>query len=209
MKVLLVDITDPEVAALRRALDRGGYVVADARDTDEARTAVDSGDYDVLVTRDAAKAGALGSTPGAWVLLLADAPAIRPAPGVAVLDAPFSTNEFVRRVGLLCKRSYAAKASRLSVGDLTLMPATRSAERAGEDLRLTRNEYRLLEYLVRRRGHDVTRDEIEAYAYIGGRGQNSTAVQTAICALRKKVTACGRFPELIRTRRGAGYTIAA
>ena len=72
--------------------------------------------------------------------------------------------------------------------------------RGGEPIDLLPREYRLLEYLAARAGELVTRTEIEAHIYDDLTSPMSNVVDSAICALRKKIG-----PDLIRTRRGLGY----
>jgi DNA-binding response OmpR family regulator len=64
----------------------------------------------------------------------------------------------------------------------------------------------LLEYLARRRGHTVTRTEIEAHIYDGQVDPMSNVVDSAVCSIRKKLTAAGA-PAMIHTRRGLGYIL--
>jgi DNA-binding response OmpR family regulator len=69
-------------------------------------------------------------------------------------------------------------------------------------------DYQLLEYLARRQGQVVTRDEIEAHIYEGQADLMSNTVDSAICALRRKLGANNPVP-IIHTRRGLGYVLEA
>ena len=71
---------------------------------------------------------------------------------------------------------------------------------------MTAREFRLLEYLALRRGHIVTRGEIETHLYNESVDLMSNVVDSAICTLRKKLEAPGS-PQLIHTKRGLGYTL--
>jgi DNA-binding response OmpR family regulator len=66
----------------------------------------------------------------------------------------------------------------------------------------------VLEYLVRRRGAVVSRADIERHIYDDPAELMSNAVDSAICALRRKIELPGK-PSLIRTRRGMGYVLQA
>ena len=70
---------------------------------------------------------------------------------------------------------------------------------------LTAREYLVLEYLARRRGQVVSRPEIEAHIYDEQVNPMSNVVDSAICQLRKRMG----DTELIETRRGLGYVLAA
>ena len=71
---------------------------------------------------------------------------------------------------------------------------------------LTAREYLLLEYLARRRGHIVSRTEIEDHIYNGNVDPMSNVVDSAVCSLRKKLGPPGQA-ALIHTRRGLGYVL--
>ena len=71
-------------------------------------------------------------------------------------------------------------------------------------MELTAREWRLLEYLARRRGEVVPRTEIEAHIYDEFVEPMSNVVDAAVYALRRKIGA-----ELIHTRRGMGYVFEA
>ena len=63
-----------------------------------------------------------------------------------------------------------------------------------------------LEYLAARAGELVTRTEIEEHIYDDIVSPMSNVVDSAICNLRKKLTAAGAG-DPIRTRRGMGYVL--
>jgi DNA-binding response OmpR family regulator len=123
------------------------------------------------------------------------------------LVKPFALEELLARVKALCRRAYGSKETRLVVGDLVIDTAARKVTRAGQPVRLQPREYALLEYLARRRGHIVTRAEIEEHIYAGEADLLSNTVDSAICALRRKLAEANPAP-LIHTRRGLGYELA-
>jgi DNA-binding response OmpR family regulator len=79
--------------------------------------------------------------------------------------------------------------------------------RSGKLIQLQPREYALLEYLARRRGHIVTRAEIEEHIYSGEVDIMSNTVDSAICAIRRKLSEANPKP-LIHTRRGFGYELS-
>jgi DNA-binding response OmpR family regulator len=124
------------------------------------------------------------------------------------LVKPFALEELLARVKALCRRAYGSKETQLVVGDLEIDTTARKVARAGQSVTLQPREYALLEYLARRRGHIVTRAEIEEHIYAGETDPLSNAVDSAICALRRKLAEANSAP-LIHTRRGLGYELAA
>lgn len=121
------------------------------------------------------------------------------------LVKPFAFEELLARVHALVRRRYEEGASELRIGPLTVDVVARSAALEGADIDLTAREYSLLEYLALRRGHTVTREEIEDHIYGVNKLPSSNAVDSAICILRAKLGPVGK--DLIRTRRGRGYSL--
>ena len=122
------------------------------------------------------------------------------------LIKPFAFEELLARVQALCRRSYQRKNPRITTGDLEIDTAARIALRRGKGINLTPREFKLLEYLALRRGQVVSRTEIEAHIYPDAADLMNNAVDSAVCSLRKKITAPGaRSP--IQTRRGMGYVL--
>jgi DNA-binding response OmpR family regulator len=124
------------------------------------------------------------------------------------LVKPFALEELLARVKALCRRAYGSKGPRLAIADLEIDTAARKVTRAGQPVALHAREWALLEYLARRRGHIVTRTEIEEHIYGGEVEPASNAVDSAICSLRQKLGESNSAP-LIHTRRGLGYELAA
>lgn len=123
------------------------------------------------------------------------------------LPKPFAFDELVARVQALGRRRYGAKSGQIQLGDLHLDLTGRRAVRNGEEIVLTSRDYSLLEYLALRRGHVVTRQQIEEALYDGRLEMlASNAVDSAVCALRRKIDHPDS-PSLIQTRRGLGYVL--
>ena len=91
---------------------------------------------------------------------------------------------------------------------ITLNPATRTAERCGQTIALTAKEFAVLEYLMRNAGTVVTSSDLIDHAWDSNFEGYSNVVQTYIHYLRTKLAQPG-LPEVIETRRGHGYLIAA
>ena len=120
---------------------------------------------------------------------------------------PFEVPELVARVRAALRRAgrHPDDDERLRLGPLTIDPASRTVEREGRKIGLTRTEFDLLVELARHRGQVLTRDvlldRIWGYDYLG----DSRLVDVAIQRLRAKVEADPGAPELIQTVRGVGY----
>jgi DNA-binding response OmpR family regulator len=124
------------------------------------------------------------------------------------LPKPYHFPELLARIRALLRRGPALAAAVLTVEDLSLDTRARSAERAGRQIQLTSKEFALLEYLARRQGEVVGRAEIAEHVWDDSFDPMSNLIEVYIQRLRRKVDD-GHVVKLIRTRRGAGYTLEA
>jgi DNA-binding response OmpR family regulator len=122
------------------------------------------------------------------------------------LSKPCVLPELEARVRALLRRKYNVKNPILTVGDLQINSATRSASRGGKHVPLTPREYALLEYLARKANQIVTRGEIWENLYAMDSSTTSNVVDVYIGYLRKKLDMPGQ-PPLIHTRRGSGFIL--
>ena len=94
------------------------------------------------------------------------------------------------------------------VDDLVVDAARRRAQRAGQRLELSTQEYTLLELLARHTGQPVTRSRIMEEVWDLNFEGDANLVDAAVKRLRRKVD--DPFPrKLIRTLRGVGYVLEA
>ncbi len=131
---------------------------------------------------------------------------------VAGLDAgaddyvvkPFDIEEVEARVRALVRRRAGRARSRVSVGPLTLDPATPEVTWHGRRVELPGREYALLAALAERPGAILSRAQLEERLYGWNEEIGSNAVEVYVHGLRRKLD-----PGFIRNVRGLGYTLAA
>lgn len=114
---------------------------------------------------------------------------------------PFGIMEFLARVRALLRRGEPREM--ITVRGVTLYPAARRVESSGQDVQLTAKEFNLLEYLMRRAGTVIRREELleAVWGYSGG--EETRTVDVHIRSLRLKLGEEGG--GVIRTVRGVGY----
>jgi hypothetical protein len=83
------------------------------------------------------------------------------------LIKPFALAQLAARLDALVRRRYGQSQASIQVGPLTIDTVARTVTRDGQPVDLTARELALLEYLARRRGHVVSRGQIEAQLYAG------------------------------------------
>ena len=220
MHLLLIEDSPRLQASLGRGLRKAGYVVDVRGDGNDGLWLAQSNRYDVIIL-DLMLPGLEGLS------LLRRLRAEQNATHVLILTAkdtvedrvtglqtgaddylikPFAFEELLARVQALCRRSYQRKNPKIDIGDLEIDTAARVVRRKGKPIELTPREFMLLEYLAFRRGHIVSRTEIETHIYSDSAEVMSNVIDSAVCILRKKITPSGAKP-LIHTRRGMGYVL--
>lgn len=223
MKILVVEDDTETAEYVANGLEEYGHVVDRAADGREGLFLAASGPYDVLIVDRRLPGldglalvktirGAGTKTP---VLFLTTMDGVHDR--VAGLDAgaddylvkPFAFAELVARVGALARRPpLSDQQTVLTVGDLEMDLLKRSVTRAGRRIDLKPREFLLLEYLMRHAGQVVTRTMLLEHVWEFHFDPQTNIVETHVSRLRAKVDR-GFAVELIRTVRGAGYSIRA
>lgn len=124
------------------------------------------------------------------------------------LIKPFALEELIARVRAQIRRKHNAKSPTLSAGDILIDTATKSVERAGHPIPLTRKEYRLLECFVFKKNEVLSREYICRHVYDDYDGTNSNVIDVYVGYLRKKLNIHG-LPNVLETKRGHGYYLNA
>jgi DNA-binding response OmpR family regulator len=122
------------------------------------------------------------------------------------LTKPFALAEFMARLRAVARRGQIVRTAQLEVADLVLNPATGEVTRAEELISLTRTEYVLLEYMMRRAGHMLGREAMIEAVWGKEAEIEMNTLEAFIKHLRAKIDN-GREPKLIHTVRGVGYRI--
>ncbi|HYP45920.1 MAG TPA: response regulator transcription factor [Propionibacteriaceae bacterium] len=216
MRVLLVDDEVRLLAALKRGLAAEGFVVDVATTGPEGLELARLGDFDVVVL-DVMLPGMNGAevvrrlrAEENWVpvlMLSAKDSEHDQADGLDngaddYLTKPFSFIVLLARIRALLRRGVRARPAVLVAGQLTLDPATREVQLAGEPVQLTPREFLLLEYLIRSADRVVSKIELLDHVWDAAADTAPNAVEVYISYLRRKLGA-----DRVVTVRGAGYLL--
>ena len=220
MKLLVVE-DEPRIAnLLRRGLSEEGHAVDIASNGEDALALCDICTYEAIVL-DVILPGIDGlevcttlrrksvATP---ILLLTARDAVNDR--VAGLDAgaddylvkPFAFAELSARLRALARRPSAALDPILTHGPLTLDPATRRVTRDNNEIELSRKEFQILEYMMRRPRMVHTRTMIADHVWDYDFPNVTNVIDVHIRQLRNKLG--DPYPSrLIQTVRGVGYRL--
>jgi DNA-binding response OmpR family regulator len=121
------------------------------------------------------------------------------------ITKPFRPRELVSRIKSVLRRSGAEPALRLSNG-VTVDPDRGTAQKNGEEIKLSALEFRLLLMFLNHRGRLLTREKLlEDIWDIAGDFVNDNTLTVYIKRLREKLGDDPQKPWLIKTVRGLGY----
>ena len=130
------------------------------------------------------------------------------AGGDDYLTKPFAILELVARIDALLRRPAKSVDTTLRVGPLELDLLTRTAKRGDRPVDLLPREFRLLEYMMRRKEQLLTRamlfEEVWNYKFV----PQSNLVDVHMGRLRRKVDRPSE-PAMIHNVRGEGFIIRA
>ena len=206
--------------ALRQGLEEENHTVTVAADGAEGIHAAETCDIDAIVLDvmlphvsgvDLVKRLRAGGRQTPVLMLTArDAPAdvVRGLDAGAddYLTKPFAFRVLLARLRAITRRASQPPKACLEVGGLRLDPNTHEVERSGASLALTATEYRVLEFLMRRAGHAVSRSSIIEGVWGFDEEIESNTVDAFIKQLREKIDS-GHARKLIQTVRGYGYIV--
>jgi two-component system, OmpR family, KDP operon response regulator KdpE len=218
-RILVVDDEEQIRRALQRALAARGYEVDVAVDGEDALSTFGAFRPDVVVL-DLNLPGIDGIEVTrrlrAWspVPILVLSVREDETDKVAALDLgaddyltkPFGVPELLARIRALLRRSEPSPSPmRFVAGDVAIDLGSRTVERAGEAVHLTRTEWSLLETLAGRPGKLLTHDWLLETVWGRGYDGDVEVLRVFVSQLRRKVEPDPAHPSLIVTEPGVGY----
>lgn len=121
---------------------------------------------------------------------------------------PFSMKVLLARIAAVLRRTTRGSASSdsiLSMGGIDLHLDTHEVFAAGELIKLTLTEFRLLASLAQENGRVLSRQKLMARAMGPGVTVTERTIDVHMTALRKKLGVCS---HLLKTVRGVGYRMS-
>jgi len=222
VRVLVVE-DDPAIRALMRmSLEEEGYRIAEAASAEEAIERFRDRPADVVLV-DLMLPGMSGFDLCRALRRMSDVPVVMVTARtdthdvVAGLEAgaddyvtkPFVAKELAARIRALLRRAHAGDADQdvYRFGDVEILPDAGVVRRGGQDVALTRTEFRLLCELALNAGLVLSREQllerVWGYDYLG----DGRLVDAHIRRLRTKIEQDPSDPALVVTVRGLGYRL--
>ncbi|OGG09576.1 DNA-binding response regulator [Candidatus Gottesmanbacteria bacterium RBG_16_43_7] len=126
------------------------------------------------------------------------------------LTKPFSFEELLARVRALSRRSKDTLGTILKHADLTIDPEQFRVERSRIEIKLSKKEFSILEFMLRNPGKVLTKDQIITHVWDYDADVLPNTVEVNIKNLRAKIDAPFKSKKpIIQTVRGFGYKLGS
>ncbi|MDQ8204927.1 response regulator transcription factor [Pelagicoccus sp. SDUM812003] len=118
---------------------------------------------------------------------------------------PFSVKELIARVRAFLRRHRCEDQRVFTFGEFILDRDSLRLTREGTEVKLTRKEYQLLEYMVINQGKALSRQGIMASVWGSSVLVTQRSVDRCVTTLRAKIEASPANPRFLQTIRDVGY----
>lgn len=126
------------------------------------------------------------------------------------LGKPFDLDELIARIRALVRRPPDSNGPIISRGMLTIDTSKKDVRHLGEQIKLSKKEFSLLEYLALNMGTVLSKDQIIQRVWDFESDILPNTVEATIKNIRKKISKSGyNEDQLIETVRGFGYRMPA
>jgi len=125
------------------------------------------------------------------------------------LEKPCNNKELIARLHAVVRRAMGYADSKITLGRITINLQTKTVKIDGIPLKLTSKEYAILELLMLKRGHTLSKEAFLTHLYDETSEEPAQKiVDVFICKLRKKLQdAIGTNHNYIETIWGRGYML--
>ena len=125
------------------------------------------------------------------------------------MTKPFSARELVARIKAVLRRTRekVSTGKTIRIGDLVINTETYGVTKGKTPLELSATEFKLLLYLVERKGRVFSRDQLVDAVWKGEAFIEPRTVDVHIRRLRTQIEDDPSNPVYLKTRRGVGYYV--
>jgi two-component system OmpR family response regulator len=217
MRILVVEDDKDLARQLKNALSGAGYAVDVAHDGEEGHFLGDTEPYDIVIldlglpVMDGVSVLKQWRRDGRKMPVLILTARDRWSEKVSGFDAgaddyvtkPFQVEEVLARIRALIRRAAGHASAELECGGLVINSGSGRVTVDGAPVKLTAQEFRLLDYLMHHKGKIVSRTELTEHIYDQDFDRESNTIEVFVGRVRKKLGA-----DYIHTVRGLGYRLA-
>ena len=217
MRILVVEDDADLSRQLKTALMEAGYAVDTAPDGEEGHFLGDTEPYDAVVLDlglpviDGVTVLKRWRRAGRSMPVLILTARDRWSEKVSGFDAgaddyvtkPFQIEEVLARIRALIRRAAGHSSGELECGGLSINSGSGRVTVDGDPVKLTAQEFRLLDYLMHHKGKIVSRTELTEHIYEQDFDRESNTIEVFVGRLRKKLGG-----DYIKTVRGLGYKLS-
>lgn len=217
MRILVVEDDADLSRQLKTALTEAGYAVDTAPDGEEGHFLGDTEPYDAVVLDlglpviDGVTVLKRWRRAGRNMPVLILTARDRWSEKVSGFDAgaddyvtkPFQIEEVLARIRALIRRAAGHSSGELECGGLQINSGSGRVTVDGDPIKLTAQEFRLLDYLMHHKGKIVSRTELTEHIYEQDFDRESNTIEVFVGRLRKKLGG-----DYIKTVRGLGYKLS-
>ena len=124
------------------------------------------------------------------------------------ITKPYNTQILLARISSLLKRAYPQKVNNdlIEHNGVKINILSSTAECNGKSIELTKNELKILHYLLNNKGRIVPRVDIMEYLWDNSMFVNDNTLTVNIGRIRNKIEEIG-VKDYIKTKRGQGYLV--
>lgn len=220
MKVLLVEDEAKLGSAIKRGLEQDGYSVEHVTSAEEGLSYAQNDEYDIIILDRMLPGGRDGleicrelradNWPGVILMLTALGEVDDKVKGLKdgaddYLTKPFAFEELLARMQALLRRPSQLLGPTMSFANVQIDMSEKQVTLKGKDVRLTKREYALLEYLAHNKNRIVSKDQIVQHVWSFESDILPNTVEVFVRSLRKKLH--DEKGKLIETVRGFGYRL--
>ncbi len=122
------------------------------------------------------------------------------------ITKPFNLQILLAKIATILKRTNNKDQTKIDCKDFVLNLSKSTIEKDGKNIELTKNEFKIIYYLIQNRGKIVPREELMSYLWDSEMFVDDNTLTVNITRIRNKLEEIN-LKDILETRRGQGYIL--